>query len=548
MAMATWIRVVGGVLRDRRLRVLLTAFLGFNIAEYGVWVALLVYAYAWAGAVGAGVVALAQLVPAALVAPLGAYAGDRFPRGRVLLLGYLAQAVTLLATAAAIAAGAPALVVVVTAATTSVALTFTRPTHYALLPDVTASVTDLTGANAVSGLAESLGMLLGPFITGLLLATWGPASAFTLFGGVVLVSVAQLVGMQVSRVAIPPSPVSARDVLGETLRGFGVLRTEPAVRLPIAVLATAQVVVGALDVLLVATAIDLLGAGASWAGFLTAAFGLGGIVGALLAVSLAGRRRLTPPLAGGAVLLGGPIVAMGALPSMATAPWLVGLCGAGRSVAAVSGNTLLQRAAPASALARVFGVLEGLTMAALAVGTVGASLLVTAFGIAPALMVVGAFAPLVVMVLWRPLRAVEREARAPEAQLLALVRSLPIFAPLPAPAIERVLGSLERLDTAAGEVLIREGDPGDRFYILAEGSVDITLRGERIAVRRGVDILGEIALLHDIPRTATVVATSPLVLYALDREPFLEAVTGHPQVRAIADAAIARRLGQAPRG
>jgi len=159
---------------------------------------------------------------------------------------------------------------------------------------------------------------------------------------------------------------------------------------------------------------------------------------------------------------------------------------------------------------------------------------------------VGAVVPFAVLLLWLPLRAVERGAPAPEAELLALVRSLPIFAPLPAPAVERILASLERLEMPVGETLIREGEPGDRFYILAEGDVDVLQGGARIAVRHGVDILGEIALLRNIPRTATVVAATPLVLYALDRAPFLEAVTGHPQARLSAEQVAARRMSELP--
>ncbi|MFN8631292.1 MAG: cyclic nucleotide-binding domain-containing protein [Chloroflexota bacterium] len=263
-------------------------------------------------------------------------------------------------------------------------------------------------------------------------------------------------------------------------------------------------------------------------------------------MSLAGRRRLTPALAGGAALFGGPLAALGALPSLALAPMLVGLSGVGRSLGAVAGNTLLQRAAPAEVLARVFGVLEGATMLGLAVGTVGASALVAVAGIGPALVAVGAFVPLVVAALWLPLRAVERGAIAPQAELLALARSLPIFSPLPAPALERILASVKRLTMAPGEVLLREGEPGDRCYLLAEGAVEIVQRGELVAVRRAPDIVGEIALVHDIPRTATVIAASPLVLYALGREPFLEAVTGHPAVRIRAEQLTARRIaGQA---
>ena len=542
--MSNTARVVGHVLRDRRLLLLSTAFLGFNATEFGVWVVILVYAYGLGGATAAAAAALVQLVPAAIAAPLAAYAGDRFPRGRVLLIGYCVQAVTLLITAAALALGAPPPLALAIAATNSTAITFTRPTHYALLPDVTPTAEALTGANAVSGLAEGMGMLLGPFLAGVVLAVAGPAVALTLFGAISALSAVQMLGVRVGADAAPASPLRAREVVAETLRGFAALRTEAAVRLPITLLFVTQIVVGALDVLLVAVAIDLLRAGEGWAGYLSAAFGLGGILGATVAVTLAGRRRLTPALGTGSVLFGGPLALLGAAPVLLAAPVLIGLSGLGRSLASVAGNTLLQRAAPADAMARVFGVLETLTSVALAVGSIAASALVASAGIRVALAVAGAVVPLVVVLLWLPLRAIERDAKAPEAGLLALVRSLPIFAPLPAPTLERILMRLERLEVAAGEILIREGDAGDRCFILAEGDAEVFQHGELVVVRHGVDILGEIALLRNIPRVATVAAATPLVLYSLAREPFLEAMTGHPQARASAELVATQRIDE----
>ncbi len=141
-----------------------------------------------------------------------------------------------------------------------------------------------------------------------------------------------------------------------------------------------MIVVGALDVLFVATAIELLDIGASGAGFLSAAFGAGAIVGAASTVALVGRRRLTPSLAGGAVLFGAPIGLVAVAPSAVSAPVLFAAAGAGRSVGDVSGRTLLQRISPNDVLSRVFGVLEGLTMLALVIGSVGAAVLIETCG------------------------------------------------------------------------------------------------------------------------------------------------------------------------
>lgn len=195
----------------------------------------------------------------------------------------------------------------------------------------------------------------------------------------------------------------------------------------------------------------------------------------------------------------------------------------------------------------MFGVLDGLGMFALAVGSVGAAALIEALGISAALVVTGLFVPIVLALAWIPLRALDRDARAPDAEALALLRRLPIFAPLSAPAIERIMAALVRLDVPAGHLLIREGDEGDRFHVIVEGSVAVSQGGRHLVDRVAGDYVGEIAPLRDQPRMATVTAITPVRLLALDRGLFLEAVAGHPQSRAHAEAVVTERLaGESP--
>jgi predicted MFS family arabinose efflux permease len=541
------LRVVAAVARDPGLARIEFAFFGFKMAESATWIAILVYGYGLGGAATAGFVAMVQLIPAALVAPFAAFAGDRFRRDHVLLAGYLIQAAALAATAAALEADAPAPLVLLVATVASVAFTFTRPTQAAILPSITHTPADLTAANAVSGLAENVGIFVGPFLAGILLGRSQPGDVFAAFAVVSLLSALLVVRVPIdakaAAAAVPRERREAGDLLRASFGGFAVLRRERSVLLLVLVLSATLVVVGALDVLFVAVAIGLLDAGEAWAGFLGSAFGLGGVVGALSAVALVGRRRLTPSFAGSGILLGMPIAVVGLVPTVATAPVLFATGGAGYSIATVAGHTLLQRIAPEAVLARVFGVLEGLAMFALAVGAVGSAALVETLGISAALVVTGLFVPIALALAWIPLRAIDRDARAPDAEALALLRRLPIFAPLSAPAIERIMAALVRLDVPAGHVLIREGDEGDRFYVIVEGSVAVSQGGRHLADRFAGDHVGEIALLRDVPRTATVTAITPLRLLALDRAPFLEAVTGHPQSRAHAEAVAAERLG-----
>jgi len=338
----------------------------------------------------------------------------------------------------------------------------------------------------------------------------------------------------------PAEPVARRTVALGALEGFRVLRAERSALLVILVVSAMGVVVGALDLFFVAVAISLLGAGESWAGYLSAAFGLGGVIGALATVALVGRRRLTPPVAVGGLILGAPIAVIAFAPSIA--PLMFAICGTGYSLATVASRTLLQRIAPDDVMARVFGILEGLGMFALALGSVGGAVLVEVLGIGPALVVAALFAPAAVALAWWPLSGIDRRAAAPDAAALALLRRLPMFAPLPAPAIERIMADLVRVDLPAGHVLIREGESGDRFYVVADGILDVSRNGEPVAERGAGEHVGEIALLRDVPRTATVTARTAVHLLALDRGSFLGAVTGHPQSRERADAVAAERL------
>lgn len=535
--------VVSAVVRERNLRRVELAFFGFNMSEYATWIAILVYAYTRGGAGEVAFVSVIQLIPAAILAPFGAYAGDRFPRDRVLFVDYLIQGAALATAGVALLLDAPVAVVYAFAVVAAATLTFSRPAHNSLLPGLTDSPEQLTAANVVTGVAEGSGVMIGPLIGGVLIAWVGPGLVFAVFGGVMVVG-----AMLVRRLRSDPSAIEtagqmrASGVFRQTIGGFGALWRAREARLLITVLSLGVVVLGALDVLFVATAIDLLHIGESGSSFLGAAFGTGGIIGATATVTLVGRRRLTPPLAAGALLIGVPVAALAVLPYVGAAPALFAASGAGWSLADVAGRTLLQRVAPDEVLARIFGIFEGIAMVAVAVGSVAASGLVGTVGIKWTLVVAGAFVPLVLLVTGARLFAIDRQAAAPDPHLIDLLRAIPIFAPMPAPAVERLLANLVRVDVRPGDVVIREGDPGDRFYVIDRGEVEVTTRGTAIGRRRAGDYVGEIALLRDVPRTATVTAVTAVTMYALDRDVFLGALTGHPRSRDVAEERIEHDL------
>lgn len=515
---------LSAVLRNRGLRRVLAAFAVFRPAESAQWIAILVYAYGEGGTRQMGIAAVVMLVPSALLAPFVSQLGDRMPRERALAIGYLIQGVTLGVTALVLAASLPGALVYATAALVNISITMTRPTHLSILPELAETPGQLTAANALSSTVEGLAIFVGPLLAGLLLAIDGPALVF----GVASVGLL-VVGVFVWAVHARTRLVERdHDPVGGALAGFHELRKRPGARLLLGFVAGQTVVIGALDVLTVVLAFGVLAMGPSGPGVLSAAVGVGGLLGAAATVTLIGRERLSSAFFLGVLGIGVPIALVAFANGPAAAVVLLGVAGVGKSFFDVTSRTLLQRSVDDDVLARVFGVQEGLAMAALALGSILAPILVGSIGSDAAFLLAGLSLPIVALVVFERIRSVDRDAAVADPADVALLRGTAIFGSLGIASLERVARNLTPLDMQAGAVVIREGDPGDRFYLIAQGSVDVS-RGGAVLARLGVgDFFGEIALLRDVPRTATVTATSTTSLRALDRGHFLAAVTGSP--------------------
>jgi MFS family permease len=533
---------------DKALLRVLGGYALFILTEYSVWIAMLVYAYGHGGATIAGLVALAQLVPAAVLAPVAAAVADR--RSPVVLLagGYLVQAVGMAATACAVIAGAP-IAAYAAAVVASAAVTTTRPAQAALIPSVAATPDQLTAANVAAGWLEAIGIATAGLLTGVLISLGGVASVFAVCAGLGAVSASLVVGLRMQALVPPGSrtpgerPPAALADIGE---GLLLAVRRPQLRLMLALLTAEAAMVGALDLLFVILAVDVLGRSQAWAGYLNAVYGVGAVVAATASAVLIGR-RLGGPILGAALVLSGALAALGFGLGLAWTLALLTVVGASRALLDVASRTLLQRSVPVQLIGRVFGVLEGLTMAGLALGAMLVPLLVYLGGSQLALLGVAAVLPLAAVAGGRELFGLDTGARVPVVEI-ALLRSLPLFAELPAPAIEGLAAALTPVDVPAGTVLIRQGDPGDAYYAIAAGHLDVLQDGRFLRqVGRGEGV-GEIALLRAIPRTATVIAHTAATVYALNSETFLTAVLGHAATRRQADRIADTRLadGGAP--
>ncbi len=522
--------VVRQALRNSSLRRVLAAFLIFNIAEWANWIALIVWAYDRGGVRWASGIALAQLIPSALLASPTAALSGRVSKSRALALGYLTQALTFLLVGVVLVIGAPVAVIVVCAAVAAVSITQTRPVHNAVLPEISETTGDLTAGNAASGALEALAIFVGPLLSGLVVVTLGPGGVFFMMGTMSLLSVTWVITLTTAA----PIRISAVDDVTPGPRPLKEVLRDPAARLLCAMVAAENVLVGMLDILLAVLALDLLAMSDAGPGVLSSAIGLGGVLGATLTFVLIGRDRLAPALLVGALGAGLPLVLAGWSASAAVAVVLVAVCGAGKLFFDVASRTFAQRLLPDRLLTALFGLQETVMMAGLAVGALAAPLLVELISPRGSFLVAGLFLPVVALSSYRLLRRLDANATVP-ADVFDLLRAVPILAVLAPRIVERMARDAVPVSTAAGDVVIEEGDVGRHFYVIAAGEVRVSRGGQQIRELGPGAWFGELALLRQVPRTATVTALSEVSLWAVERDAFLASVAVAPHSVQVAD-------------
>jgi MFS family permease len=491
----------------------------FILTEYSVWIAMLVYAYSRGGATVAGVVALAQLIPAALLAPVFAALADRRSPVVVLAGGYLVQAAGMGVTAVAITAGAP-MAAYAAAVVASTAVTATRPAQSTLIPSLAATPDQLTAANVVVSWVEAAGIAAAGSLAGLLICFGGVAGVFGVCAVLGVLAALLVFRLRVPALAGPQQnvpPVAAG--LSASVR---LVARQPRLRLVLALLTAEAVVVGALDLLFVILAVTVLGRPQAWAGYLNSAYGIGAVLAAAVSMLLV-RRRLGGPILGAALLLSGALAALAVGLGPAGTVLLLTVAGTSRALLDVAGRSLLQRSVPTQSLGQVFGLLEGLTMAGLAIGAVLVPALVHFGGSRLALLGIAVMLPLAAAAGGRVLFSLDAQAPVPVVQI-ALLRSLPPLAELPAPALEHLASALVPAEVPAGTVLIREGEEADACYAIAAGQFDVLQDGRFVRRCERGEVVGEIAFSPAIPSTASVIARTNATVYKLAREPFLTAV------------------------
>lgn len=536
---------LAAVVRNPDLRRVQLALVTSLIGDFACATAVTVWAYTVGGASAVALLTAVRLAAAAVTAPVAAVVSDRVSRRTALLVTSGLRALLIGAAAAYLVTGAddPWPVYVLATLAGIFAAPF-RSAQRAWMPALADDPRELSAANAASGTLESLAVFIGPALGGMLVLVASVPAVLAL--NVVTFAVSMLLIVRVRRGGRRPDapgepgddPVPGPGLLRELTAGFATVGRDPDLRNVAGQVCAQTFVGGASKVFLVVLAVEVLGTDAGGVGLLEAVLGVGAVVGGLLTLARASRQRLGGDLAAGVLLWSLPLLAVAAWPSPVVLVVALVVVGAANPVVDVNLDTIVQRMTPEATMARVFGALDTCYIATQALGSLVMAPLLVLVGVRWSLVVVAVPVAAVAALSVPRMRRLDARLEAPAG--LPLVQEVPWFRLL-APAVQETLArSLRREEVPSGVAVVREGDPADTFFLIASGRVEVTQEGRVLRQQGAGDYFGEIALVHDIPRTATVTALEPTVVLGLGREEFLAAVAGRP--RSLVEEVAATRL------
>lgn len=534
---------LGAVFRSRNLRRMQLALAGSMIGDWAYATAVVVWAYDVGGAQAVGIFASVRLLLMALFAPLASSLADRYPRKAVMIVADGLRVLGVTGAVLCLFADTPPAPIFVLATLASLFGCIFRPAQMAWMPALAENPRELAASNGASSTIESLAFFLGPALGAFLIALRDVETVF-LFNAATFLWSAVLV------MSIHPRAEPVADEMGETepgedaaggiLAGFTQIWRDAGLRLVAFLVCTQTVIAGASTVFAVLFAVEYLETGPEGVGYVDSAFGVGAILGGFFAISRAARNRLTWDLGVGTFCWAAPLVLVALWPSPITVFAVVIVMGFANPLVDVNFATIVQRVAPEAVLGRVFGAFEGALIGTMALGAAVMPFLVDWMGLRPTLVVLAVAVAAPVLLMAPAMRRLDETLREPAA--LPLLRTLSIFAPLAPSTLEALARQVTRVPVAAGVPVLREGEESDRFFVIESGRVQVT-QGDRVLREEGAgEFFGEIGLLRDVPRTATITATEDTVLLALTRSAFLDAVTGSREASTAADDVVSRRL------
>jgi MFS family permease len=539
---------IRSVFRNPGLRRVELALTGSMIGDWAFATAVTVWAYDVGGVTAVGVWTAIRLTLMAVTAPIASLLADRFPRKRVMVLADLFRAVLVGGAGLCLVFDAPAAPIFVLATLAGLLGTPFRCAQRALMPALANTPEELTASNGTGSTIESLSFFVGPTLGAVLIAVSDIQTVFFLNVGTFLWSMVLVLGIHVPPRDQPdrPSPADPDDAeaqetfFSEVSGGFRAIGADRDLVVVIWLVAAQTIVAGASAVFLVVMAVDVLGTGAHGVGYLNSVLGVGAVLGGFIAIARATRHRLAQDMTAGVVLWAAPLLLVTAWPSPVTVFAAVALLGLANPLVDVNLDTIVQRVTPDAVLGRVFGALETCVIATMALGSFLMPLLLHFTNLRTSLLVVGLGVTALALPFWPRMRRLDERLTAPVG--LALLQRVPMFVPLASSTVDALAHQLVRMPVAAGEVVLREGEDSDRFFVIDSGLVEVTQDGVVLRQEGPGEFFGEIGLLRDVPRTATVTAVEDTVLMALDRDDFLAAVTGQSDSFRAADDVVSLRL------
>ena len=487
------------------------AYLAVFAASSMLVVALSIVAFQAAGPSGVAILTLAQMVPTFFIVPVVSGLESRVPRHRLLTGSLIAGAIAATCAAAVLFLSGPVEALYLAAAVLAAATGVLWAVMTSLLPSLARTPEELVGGNVAVTAVEGLGGLAGPLAASVLLVVGGPALIAAAATLLFLVALAAATGHPCRPGAAHghatrgqrPGPA---DSSRKPRTGLRTLLRLPGPRL-VALAVVAQTFVrGALGVLIVVLAFDVLDTGDTGVAMLTAAIGLGGLLGSGLAAGIA-VGRLGPLFAVALIAWGLPIALIAPMPTTLIAIAMLIVVGTSNAVVDVAGYGLLQGSIPDRHRTGALGALRALVSLGMAVGSVAASVLLSIADAQQVLVIIGLVLPVMVLALWPRWRRLDDRLLV-SRELVDALRRCPIFVPLTLAQLEQLAGGTVRVRFEAGAVVIAEGQTGDAFYLITEGHIAVTSAGEPVNTMGPGESFGEIALVRGVPRTATVTATS----------------------------------------
>ena len=509
--------------------------------DVALFLATSVVAYDLGGPAAVGLVGAVRVLPSMLTASGAALVTDRVHRPHVIAGVNAVFVLVALGLAAGVATGAHLAFLVGVQAVGALVSGPIKPSMQALLPQLVREPGRLLPATAAWGLIDGIGAVAGPAAATALLFTVGADGVF-----VALAVVYAATAWFATTIRTPFQPPSrhraeARSFWRESVSGVSLFLGRGG-RAHFVLYVTQRLMSGLVTAFVILYAHDVAGGeGDAASGTLLAALGIGAFVGSAAALVTHEHNRLW--LTTGAILLSLPLAAVGLTRQLPVAVALLVVSGAGAALAGSHGAALLSKWLPDHVAGRAWGVLFGVGAAAAAVGSLAAPALAHVLGLAEAMVPVGLAAALVPLLCAPGLRFLETRATpAPEA--LAVISRTEVLGTLPDLCLTRLAATARNRRVSAGDVVVREGDTGDEFFMVESGDLLVTQQGHEVRRLGPGDSFGEVALLHAIPRTATVVAVSTSSLYSLDHEHFVATVTGHAETEDWVDGAVAGLLAE----